>query len=590
MSRDILADAARRNAHVLPGHILLAAEPSAIPVSTLTLDVLAEQAEELEASSKYALRAMLNGIDTVEDLHLFLGLEEGDTARVVAALLVAEFIDYRPPPEGGARRLSLLASGQEAARDAHIRRPKSTAIQVVYDRLTNTITEWSKNSLRRAVQAKSDPGRILMPPSTSMPVQLEDLSVAAVSSALGSRGDTFRILGISGVTENRNYYHDAILLVFKDIDSNTLRLGVEVDGLWSEPHTAALEALGAVERLGLSTAPVEDPHEPVGEPGARLSRDEVIAVQRSMADQEQADDSDVLNRSAIRWLGVYEHPKWLNNALSNSRRRLLIISPWITRSVVDAQWVSRVEELARSADVTIFWGFGDNEKTDSKAIADLHAAAQRSRRLAIVKVDDTHAKVLVGDDFYVKTSFNWLSFRGDPSRKYRQEEGDLVQDQVLADGAYEKYMTDNLGHALEVIGTIPPKYQALVGPDVVTHMTPAPSPEETDSKLGPKAKARSKTPRHRPPHKRSAGTNSRKDEALRQLAVGQTLSGSITNITDFGAFVDLGDVHGLIHKSRLGRRRVNHPSEVVTVGETVSVMVVEVDVERKRVSLALKTL
>ena len=57
-TRDTFADAARRHAHALPGHILLAAEPSAIPASILTVDVLAEQAEDLEASSKYALRAM----------------------------------------------------------------------------------------------------------------------------------------------------------------------------------------------------------------------------------------------------------------------------------------------------------------------------------------------------------------------------------------------------------------------------------------------------------------------------------------------------------------------------------------------------
>ncbi|MBX7134082.1 MAG: S1 RNA-binding domain-containing protein [Fimbriimonadaceae bacterium] len=586
-TRDIFADAARRHAHALPGHILLAAEPSAIPASILTVDVLAEQAEDLEASSKYALRAMLNGIDTVEDLELFLGLDEGDTANVVAALLVAEFIDYRPPPEGGARRLSLLTAGQEAARDACIRRPKSTTVQVIYDRLTNTVTDWRKHSLLRAAQAKSDPARILMPPSTSMPVQLENLDNAAISTALGSRNDTFRILGVSGVTENRNYYRDAILLVFKDIDSNALRLGVEIDGQWSEPHAAALDAIGAVERLGLSTAPNEETYEPVDEPGKRLSREEVIAVQAAMAQQDDAHDADTLSRSAIRWLGVYEHPMYLDEALSNSQRRLLIISPWITRSVVTAQWVSRLEQLARTADVTIFWGFGDNEKTDQTAIADLYTAAQRSSRLAVVRVDDTHAKILVGDDFYIKTSFNWLSFRGDRSRKYRQEEGDLVQDQVLADGAYKKYMTENLSHALDVIGTLPAEYQGLVGADVTTQ--PSTRPPAPDAP-GPEDKTPTKTRNVGKSPKRHYGNEERKKEALSKLAVGQTLSGPITNITEFGAFVNLGDVDGLIHKTRLGRGRIEHPSEVVSVGEIVTVMVVDVDIDRGRIALALKTI
>lgn len=587
MSRDILADAARRWAHALPGHVLLAAEPSAIPVSAVTVDVLAEQVEEIDAALKYALRAIMHGIDTVDDLQLFLGLDEGDTKGVVAGLLHAEFIDYRQPPEGGDRRLSLQALGQEAARNATIRRPKPATIPVVYDRLTNRLTEWRKPSLRRSAQAKSDPGRILMPPATSMPIQLEDLSITAVSTALRANSDAFRILGVSGLTENRNYYYDAILLVYKDIDSNTLRLGVEVDGVWSEEHTAALEAIGAVQRLGLTAAPVEEPHEPVGHPGKRLTRDEVIALQTSMVDQDQS-DPEALSRSAIRWLGVYEHPKRLDDALTNSQRRLLIISPWITQSVVDAQWVSRVEKLARTVDVTIFWGFGDNRKTDTTAIDALHTAAQRSQRLAIVKVDDTHAKVLVGDDFYIKTSFNWLSFRGDPSRKYRQEEGDLVQDQVLADGAYAKYMTDNLAHALEVVGTLPAQYRTGVRPGATTRAARVPPAHHAARPATTTAPA--KAAPDRTPVTRSSVTSSRTKAALRKLAVGQTLSGPIKNITDFGAFVDLGDFDGLIHKTRLGKRRVEHPSEVVTIGQTVSVMVVEVDVDRGRVSLALNTL
>src|SRR4051794_1534191 len=156
-----------------------------------------------------------------------------------------------------------------------------------------------------------------MPPASSMTVQLEDLSAAAVANALDQRRGAFRILGVSGVTENRNFYRDAILLVYKDVDSNTLRLGVEVDGAWSEVHTAALEAIGAVERLRLKAAASETPHEPVAESGTRLTRDEVITLQTALAQGETPGDgeADVLSRAAIRWLGVYEHPQWLDDAV-----------------------------------------------------------------------------------------------------------------------------------------------------------------------------------------------------------------------------------------------------------------------------------
>jgi len=62
----------------------------------------------------------------------------------------------------------------------------------------------------------------------------------------------------------------------------------------------------------------------------------------------------------------------------------------------------------------------------------------------------------------------------------------------------------------------------------------------------------------------------------------------VKNLTHFGAFVDLGDVDGLIHISQFAGHRVDHPSEVVSVGETITVMVIEVDIERERVSLSLK--
>ena len=77
---------------------------------------------------------------------------------------------------------------------------------------------------------------------------------------------------------------------------------------------------------------------------------------------------------------------------------------------------------------------------------------------------------------------------------------------------------------------------------------------------------------------------------MTQEARTYTHSGPITNITDFGAFVNLGDVDGLIHKTRLGRGRIDHPSDVVSVGEIVTVMVVDVDIDRGRVALALKTI
>lgn len=79
-----------------------------------------------------------------------------------------------------------------------------------------------------------------------------------------------------------------------------------------------------------------------------------------------------------------------------------------------------------------------------------------------------------------------------------------------------------------------------------------------------------------------------KDELLNSLNEGDVIEGIISSIADFGAFVDLGGADGLIHLSELSWNRVNHPSEVVKVGEEVKVQVLTVDTERRRIGLSLR--
>ena len=80
-------------------------------------------------------------------------------------------------------------------------------------------------------------------------------------------------------------------------------------------------------------------------------------------------------------------------------------------------------------------------------------------------------------------------------------------------------------------------------------------------------------------------------EALfKELEVGSILEGRVKNITDFGVFVDLGGIDGLLHITDLSWGRLNHPSEVLSMNDSITVKVIEYDEERKRVSLGLKQL
>jgi small subunit ribosomal protein S1 len=79
-----------------------------------------------------------------------------------------------------------------------------------------------------------------------------------------------------------------------------------------------------------------------------------------------------------------------------------------------------------------------------------------------------------------------------------------------------------------------------------------------------------------------------REQILGRLEPGQVVEGKISNIVDFGAFVDLDGIDGLIHISELSWSHVNHPSEVVAIGDTVRIKVLDIDRNRQRISLGLK--
>ena len=84
--------------------------------------------------------------------------------------------------------------------------------------------------------------------------------------------------------------------------------------------------------------------------------------------------------------------------------------------------------------------------------------------------------------------------------------------------------------------------------------------------------------------------NEKRQEIMDKIKVGETISGIVKNITDFGAFIDLGGIDGLIHITDFSWGRINHPSEVVSIGDTVDVKVIDYNKETSRISLGIKQL
>ncbi|WP_427967137.1 30S ribosomal protein S1 [Altererythrobacter sp.] len=81
-----------------------------------------------------------------------------------------------------------------------------------------------------------------------------------------------------------------------------------------------------------------------------------------------------------------------------------------------------------------------------------------------------------------------------------------------------------------------------------------------------------------------------RSELIDKLSEGQVIDGVVKNITDYGAFVDLGGIDGLLHVTDMSYKRVNHPSEIINIGDTVTVQIVRINEETQRISLGMKQL
>ncbi|WP_226635991.1 30S ribosomal protein S1 [Novosphingobium profundi] len=81
-----------------------------------------------------------------------------------------------------------------------------------------------------------------------------------------------------------------------------------------------------------------------------------------------------------------------------------------------------------------------------------------------------------------------------------------------------------------------------------------------------------------------------RSELIDKLSEGQVIDGVVKNITDYGAFVDLGGIDGLLHVTDMSYKRVNHPSEVIAIGDTVTVQIIRINQDTQRISLGMKQL
>jgi hypothetical protein len=429
-----------------PGLQLISVVDAALPVTMLRVDVLAQERKPLPLLQEFVLRFVHAGVRDIDEIAALLGLQRDQVVSTVA-----DQISSNSLTKAYSGQISLTAIGMESARNLAAVQPVLTQLNVPFDRLIWSAQDYPRTSLIKKRDAQ-EAGLEILPAKKSSRVDLNDLTAERFNQMIESRDDRTRKVEVLRVrkiaSQNLHLYMPAQLLIYGDPDTGEVELGLCVDGDLQPAHGLELAAADAVVKLGIAVARPEP--RPTLTPeleGQRVASDQVeiirAAADRAARSEGAADQKPKrVEDIPVRSVDVHEHPQLLGKALNGAKKRLLIIAPWVKGGVVNTDFVAALERRLRAGvEVHIGHGYGpDDSGSDDFALRKLTNLAARFDKLRIVRLQNTHAKILIFDDQWITTSFNWLSFKGDPNRTYRMEEGTLVQIQSEVDKAFQRYV------------------------------------------------------------------------------------------------------------------------------------------------------
>ncbi|NKZ00099.1 phospholipase D-like domain-containing protein [Nocardiopsis alborubida] len=407
---------------------------------------------------EFVLRLVDSGVNTGQSIRDFLGLPMSLVTQTIADHFSSDYLTYASGPRGaddGGRRLALTPRGRIAAKELASIAPVQDELDLVYDELLCKIGPFRRNETISQSRAKDD-GLLMLPRLRKQRLGPSDISPSEINALLRDRGDSKReILMVKGVSQRRGRrFLPVQVLLYSDSERSDIQIGVVVDGEISNDHELSLIESGGADALGIKVdAPEQRPQlDPILERDriplhevTRKLREEVARQATPGPALKEADAGDVTPEREIRAVAVYEHPELLSEALLKAKKRILIISPWVKNAIVDTEFIRKLEMcLKRKVDVRIAYGIrkdGDDSDSDAHALKRLANLEKRyPEQLSLVRVKSTHAKILIFDDVWINTSFNWLSFRGSRDRTYRMEEGTLVRGNDIVDAQFGSYV------------------------------------------------------------------------------------------------------------------------------------------------------
>ena len=486
-----------------PDAELIDIKPCLIPATIMTIGVLTLTRRPFPVIDEFLLRSAASGISHLSKVALVLGLDSRDLISAATTLQRDGQIrlDWQLGTDGQADALLYItAKGVIAAQDFLQNTVETVEVDLLFDRLCwQLAVESPSQTLNTKSAGQSDD--IKLPPLRISKPQDDDITVDALQRLAQvplTASSQMRTILSAELISQKFAYIPADLAIYRSRTSALEFVDVWVRQRLDEVRTQALAEVGGLaalniqiesaEPLDLTNVPEEgrrtlafggvdqlasdvaeksleidrlssliggatvdsgaptqnhSEHEPANEITGKAAE---LALAQAI-EQLEAAKTALAERSSTR-LDTFDHPDLLRQAISRASTRLLILSPWITPAVVDDAFLLALEGRCRGG-LPIHIGYGiapedPSDPDDNAAIRSLTSLSDLYGNFSFSRLGDTHAKVLIWDDNWVCTSFNWLSFRGDSRRKYRQEEGVLIRTPAEVDDQYVR-MRDRFG-------------------------------------------------------------------------------------------------------------------------------------------------
>ncbi|MEW2569685.1 phospholipase D-like domain-containing protein [Streptomyces sp. NPDC047070] len=465
-----------------PGYRLATYREVGLPFWEVPIRCRLLQKKPVSVLDEFILKCIQAELRSSTDVADFLGIPEHVVNSIMGKLINSGCL-AAVAKSASEIHYVITEHGQKVLTELAEITPEERTLRLAFDGLTRTYTvvdkamRWRPRDLRQ-YDILEIPAFPVDPP----PVGPDDTD--SISSALRSVTETaehelLTVMSLDGKREK--FFVRAISLIFQSVDRpEEVYVSFAIDGRVSEKHDLAFAKAEGQRKVGIlgQINDGESPDSLLSEEilEQRTDSSEVAAIRRTTeryraqlsaieekvavsADQQREELVDhatvaakrldeaetALDRIPVRVLEVHEHAPMLARALLSSSNRLLIISPWIRAAIVDGQFIDNIRKLLTAGvEVIIGYGIGDDSglrERDRQAEAQLERLAAEFASFTFARLGDTHAKVLISDDSYaVVTSFNWLSFRGDPNRPFRDERGTMITIKAEIDRLYSDYL------------------------------------------------------------------------------------------------------------------------------------------------------